>query len=336
MNSYYAWINDEMVLMQSASGGIFTALSRYILKHKGVVFGARMDLDTYDVSHSMAKLEDDLAELRGSKYQQSSIQKTYNEVVEKLMEGIPVLFSGTPCQIAALHRYLTVKKINQELLLCVEVLCHGVTSAKVVRSYVRSKEKQRHRKIRELYFRTKDRPWYYGSSMKLVYRNGREEVRDNLIDPFYIAYVNSLILRPSCYACPFAKKEGRMADFTIGDFWGAEEYIQDKKQLRKGVGLVLTNTEKGESVWHELIDAQIVQAAELDFEKARKRNGALVKPVKKNPNRERFFSRLDKKDFADIVQSIYSKKSLKNWIRYMIGYDNMRRINSIKCKFRGK
>lgn len=336
MNCYYAWNTHEDILRNSASGGIFTALAEYVLNKHGIVFGACVNQDTQEVRHIEAVNMDELAPLRGSKYQQSRMDGVYKEVAGQLKECRPVLFSGTPCQVAALHNYLDIKKISTELLICAEILCHGVTNTKVVHEYIKSKEKQKHRKIRELYFRTKDRPWYYGSSMKLVYQDGRKEVRDNLIDPFYIAYVNSLVLRPSCYACSFARKEGRRGDFTIGDFWGAENYISDKEQLRKGISLVLTNTAKGEAVWSELTEAQEVKSAILDFDKAVKRNGALVRPAKKNPARDRFFSRLGTEDFSDIVHSVYSRKWLKNRVHYVIGYDNMRKIQSIKRKLRGK
>ena len=336
MKSYFGWNNNDDILMTSSSGGIFTALAEYIFRQNGVVYGACVDQKSYEVQHIRAENSNELCCLRGSKYQQSSMMGVYSEIVHLLTENIMVLFSGTPCRVAALQNYLKIKKVPVNRLFCVEILCHGVTSTKVVREYIKSKEKQNHQKIRELSFRTKDRPWYYGSSMKLVYENGKKEVRDNLIDPFYIAYVNNLILRPSCYACPFAQKEERKGDIILGDFWGAEKLINDRRQLQKGVGLVLTNTESGEAVWRELIDSQAVKATESDLSAAIERNSALIRPSRKNKNRERFFSELGSMDFIKSTRLIYKKKWIKNRIKYLIGYNNIQRINAIKDKVRGK
>ncbi len=335
MNCYYAWNTDDHVVEKSSSGGIFTALAEYVLSSGGVVFGAYMEPHTYEVLHIQIDLQKDIGKLRGSKYQQSTMTEIYPAVENALKTGRQILFSGTPCQIAAIHKYILSKKISREQLLCVEVLCHGVTSKKIVKKYVESKEKQKKQKIRNLFFRTKDRPWYQGSAMKLEYENGKTEVKDNLIDPFYIAYVNNMILRPSCYTCPFAKKEDRAADITIGDFWGAENYIKDKKRLRSGIGLVLTNTDKGEDVWQTLIRERSVTSETCDFDKAVKRNGALVKPVRTNPQRVQLFGAIaEGRDFTDIISSIYRKKVMKNRIKYYIGYDNMRMIKRIKHIFK--
>ena len=51
-----------------------------------------------------------------------------------MKQGRKVLFSGTPCQIAGLKRYLRKEYDN---LLTVDVICHGVPSPKVWRKYIK-------------------------------------------------------------------------------------------------------------------------------------------------------------------------------------------------------
>ncbi len=335
MNCYYGWNTDDGVLKESSSGGIFSALAEDVLSRGGAVFGAYMDPESYAVSHVMIRSAEETGKLRGSKYQQSDAAAAYSRAGGLLQAGTEVLFTGTPCQVAALRRYLKVKGIRADALLCAEVLCHGVTSTKAVRAYARSREKQRGSRITALRFRTKDRPWYQGSAMKLEYENGRTEVKDNLIDPFYLAYVNSMILRPSCYACPFAKQEGREADITIGDWWGAENDLRDREALRKGVGLMLANSKKGEAALRDMAAAGKIRLEGLDFGKAVKRNGALVKPAKKNPRREAFFRKLAAgEDFRAAVYSLYRKKAVKNRIKYLFGYDNTRRLKALKRRIK--
>ena len=70
----------------------------------------------------------------GSKYVQSRIGETYREAVACLKAGRDVMFVGTPCQIAGLRSYL---RKDYEGLLAVDILCHGVPSPAVWRSYLK-------------------------------------------------------------------------------------------------------------------------------------------------------------------------------------------------------
>ena len=54
---------------------------------------------------------EDLWRLRGAKYVQSDLGKTFREIREALKKR-PVLFSGTPCQVDGLYRFLGGKPEN--------------------------------------------------------------------------------------------------------------------------------------------------------------------------------------------------------------------------------
>ena len=56
----------------------------------------------------------------------------YKDVAEVLQKGKKVLFSGTPCQVAAVKRFTK----NNENLLTVEVICHGVPNVEMLHSYL--------------------------------------------------------------------------------------------------------------------------------------------------------------------------------------------------------
>lgn len=49
---------------------------------------------------------EELEVLRGSKYVQSELRDTFFKVKAYLKEGKNVLFTGTPCQVDGLYRYL--------------------------------------------------------------------------------------------------------------------------------------------------------------------------------------------------------------------------------------
>lgn len=126
--AYAGWILDESVRFRSSSGGIFTALARDFLQDGGMVYGAVYS-DDLTVHHVRIDSMDLLPMIQGSKYVQSHIGESYAKVIEDLKSGKKVLFSGTPCQTAAINAI--VDEPLRANLLTVDVLCHGVPSDKV-------------------------------------------------------------------------------------------------------------------------------------------------------------------------------------------------------------
>ena len=102
---YAAKSKREEVRMKSSSGGIFTELAEQTIQDGGIVFGARFD-SNWNVIHDYTDSIEGLAKFRGSKYVQSKIGNNYIYVEQFLKNNKKVLFSGTPCQIAGLRRFL--------------------------------------------------------------------------------------------------------------------------------------------------------------------------------------------------------------------------------------
>lgn len=105
----------------SSSGGVFHYLAKEILEQKGIVYGA--ELERFKVKHIRVSNADDLVRIKGSKYAQSNLEKTFQQVEKDLGNKKKVLFSGTPCQILGLKKYL---KKDYKNLYTVSVICHGV------------------------------------------------------------------------------------------------------------------------------------------------------------------------------------------------------------------
>lgn len=76
---------------------------------------------------------EELEVLRGSKYVQSELRDTFFKVKAYLKEGKNVLFTGTPCQVDGLYRYL---RRNYDNLLTLDLVCHGVPSNTLFHSYL--------------------------------------------------------------------------------------------------------------------------------------------------------------------------------------------------------
>ena len=92
---------DDDVREASSSGGVFSALAMDMFKKGGVVFGAAFDPNMH-VEHIGAFDPSELAPMRVSKYVQSEAADAIGNAAALLAKDIPVLFSGTPCQVAGL------------------------------------------------------------------------------------------------------------------------------------------------------------------------------------------------------------------------------------------
>ena len=93
-----------------------------------MVFGAALD-ENLRVVHTAVKNVHDLSRLRGMKPVQSDTGDAYQQVRLYLDQGRQVLFSGTPCQVDGLYRYLGE---HPERLLTCDVACGGVCSPRRV------------------------------------------------------------------------------------------------------------------------------------------------------------------------------------------------------------
>ena len=228
----FAAINtDVTVRMASSSGGVFSMLAQAALSRGGVVFGARFD-EQWDVFHDEANTLEGLIPFRGSKYVQSVIGDCYAAAQACLKQGREVLFSGTPCQIAGLKRFLGR---DDEKLLAVEVACHGVPSPKVWREYLRYISSGK--PIDRVDFRHKSTGW---RDYSVIIGN---RCRRHDYDEYIGCFLGNYSLRPSCFNCRF--KKGRSgADITLADFWGIKA-VNGLHDDNKGISLVLTFSDKG-------------------------------------------------------------------------------------------
>ena len=267
--------HDDAVRKQSSSGGFFSLLADYVLTKGGVVYGAAFD-DAFNVYHSRVDDISDLHKLRGSKYVQSRIGKTFRECKDDLKAGKLVLFTGTPCQISALGHFLHKDYDN---LIKVEVVCHGVPSPMVYQQYLKETiiKDVEDRTITKVNFRTKLGSWKkYFFTVEYNDRGEICEYKECVTDSLYMkGFLSDLYIRPSCFECP-AKNFTSGADFTIADFWG-QEYTFPEFDDDKGVSAVFVNTDKAQTVFSQ-INAVVVEKLFADFIKY---NPSLVKsPVK--------------------------------------------------------
>ncbi len=310
--AYACYNKDEEIRKNSSSGGIFSLIATNIIEKGGVVFGASFD-NTFNVKHMLIETKEELEKLRGSKYVQSDIGKTYEQAKKFLEEDKTVLFTGTPCQIEGLKAYL---KKEYDNLYTQDIICHGVPSPKVwerYREYRKNKDKKEPIKIN---FRNKDNGWKY-FNLKFEYQNKKYYKKNQMTDLFMKVFLQNLCLRDSCYKCSF-KKYNRLADITLADFWGIHK-ILPKMNDDKGISLVIINSTKGKELLENIKNN--IQMQKVDIEEALKFNPAMTKSAKENANRENFFKDIQTEEF-DIVAKRYLK-------RPNIGLSILRKIKQI-------
>lgn len=281
----FAAINeDDRIRRESSSGGVFTAIAEEILAEGGVVFGAKYD-ENWEVCHGYVETKEDLKGFRGSKYMQSRIGSSYKDTLKFLKEGRKVLFTGTPCQIAGLKRFL---RKDYENLYTVDSICHGVPSAKVWRMYLadmvkRGEIKYSKADITKVGFREK-LPGWLNSKVEIKSKDAEYAASKN-DDPYFVAFIRNVTLRPICYQCPFkAGKSG--SDLTMADFWGIRE--TDPEMFDdKGTSMIIRHNGR----------IQLPSAIRIKEEETsvvgRCNPSYYVSPAE-NGNRKLFFDRLDK------------------------------------------
>ena len=291
---------DETIRQASSSGGVFTALAKDWLRQGGVVFGAAFD-EALRVEHIGAFDEAELAGMRGSKYVQSDAADAIAHAAALLERGIPVLFSGTPCQVSGLRA--RVGKKESDLLLTVDFICHGVPSPGVFASYLKELETARGKKVVRYTFRDKRRGWKDFSAVA-TFEDGTEHAGQQTTEPFLYGFLQNLYLRPSCVQCDSMREGHHPSDITIADLWGMHE-VAPGADDDGGTSLVFLNTRRGRQAF-ERCRPQLAVFPVGDTQRLLRYNPSIAHAVKPHKNREAFFKRYKKKGF----ESAYVMKLL--------------------------
>lgn len=295
-HTYVAVAKDENILANSASGGVFASLASEVINHGGVVFGCAMEMVNNKLTpkHIMIDELKDLIKLQGSKYVQSFIGDTYNQVKNALNVKPVVLFCGTPCQIDGLKYFLQMKEYDN--LITVDLICHGVPNAQMFQDYISKLEKKLKGKIIDYKFRDKSKSW--GSNEKAVYLKSNTELSKLFSSgesSYYSLFLESSICRENCYSCKYANSN-RVGDLTIGDFWGIEkEHPQYLKDIHtgKGVSCIIANTENGRKTVNTFCGN--LKLFPSNIQKAANQNNQLNHPSRKPKER-------------DVIMELYKEK----------------------------
>ena len=264
-----------------------------LLESGGVVYGAAFD-DTQHLRHTSCFRKEDLWRLRGAKYVQSDLGQTYREV-KKALETRQVLFTGTPCQVDGLYRYLGCRPEN--LTTC-DLVCHGVPSPGVWEDMARSIERRKGKSLQAVRFRNKVTGWQ-DSHFTTVFDDGTVDSAPLFATEYGRAFGRALFLRPSCYHCAYTSMT-RVGDFTLGDFWGLKP-DELPEQQEKGISLLLVNTPHGS----HLFDQLPLRRQAFPAERAIAGNPRLASPIGQPPDRTAFFAAYALEPFEQVRKEFF-------------------------------
>ena len=319
--AFGGYIKDEQIKFESTSGGAVSAIVDTFCDENYVIFGA--ESKGLLVWHSYITDKKDLAKFRKSKYSQSKMGKSYQQVKEFLNDGKKVLFSGTPCQIAGLKSFLL--NCDQANLLTVEVICEGVPTPLYLKSYNEYITAKYHSSVKSIDYRYKDFKSYFNhligrwdfQVMQLSLENNRKFKTDRWFNPFWSIWINHLMSRPSCYHCPYTTPE-RLADISLGDLWGVHLYCPELYNHNKGASLIICNSIKGKEAF--LSTKDLFVGHELNYETAIRYQGPLRKRITPNSDRALFIQDLKSMPYIALCKKWSTPPSLKLlWQKYIWG-----------------
>lgn len=277
LNVYAARSSDSRNLMTSQSGGIFPVLAEEILSQGGTVYGAAFN-DDFSVSHQRAETMEEADRFKGSKYVESRMEGVFRSVKADLLAGRPVLFTGTPCQVAGLASYIPDALKND--LYLVDIACHGVPSPAVWKDYVDFRQKKG--RVVKADFRDKSVAGWKIHKESFLYENGARTVSET----YRLLFYKNIMLRRNCEVCPY-DIFSRPSDLTLADFWGIGDVMPEYDDC-KGISMVVCNTSKGDTLFKKVSAALEISQTTVSGEFLKAKNPNLLRPSGFSPERDRF------------------------------------------------
>ena len=294
---------DEKWLIESTAGGFFPTMAQWIIEQKGVVFGTAYDANMKPIVCKATSI-DDIYKFNGSKYVQSDLSGALSQIKSELENKKWVLFSGTPCQVAAV-KTLCNDYVGKNLI-TMDVVCYGVPSPGLFREFLKTIEKKAHARVVDYRFRDKHKHgWSHTTVISMIGANGKRlqyEEEDYSEVPYYKMFRARNCFRKECYRCRFNTIE-RISDFTTGNFWKIDE-MTDAFDSHMGVSMLLLNTERAKSLFEQVADRYHV--LDMTLEQAVYANDALVHTCKYPQERDDIYRCFYSQGFDAMFKKFYT------------------------------
>lgn len=291
---------NKQLLLDSSSGGAFIGIANKILDDGGYIVGCVFNKEL-KAEHILSNNKEEIKRMQGSKYVQSNMGNIYSKIKEKLLLNKKILFSGTPCQVDGLKKYLQKEYEN---LITIDLICHGVPSPRLLEEFKLSFY-QKKGTIEDLKFRDKRKNGWC-SQGTIQYRKNKK-IKRIKISPYnnsyyYYYYLKNSVSRYSCYTCKYANPK-RVSDITIGDYWNIQDILPNIN-YKDGVSAILINTLKGKKLMENIKND--FNFYETEIEDVIKGNDNLKHPSDKPILRDYLYKFIIEKGY-DISEKKYCK-----------------------------
>ena len=315
------WSTNEETLMDSSSGGLFSALAKAVFDEGGKVAGAVYSEGFKAVEFFIADSYPQIVAMRGSKYVQGRKSDIYRRVKAEL-KNCPVLFCGTPCEVAALVSYLGGRPEN--LYTC-DFLCHGPTTPSALSQMVEYLERKYSSNIVALTMRHKRFGWTPKHIFRCIFSDGKKY--EKFFGNIPIGFAFTALKRPSCHSCRF-KDDIRASDITMADYWDIIGNSEALEYNKNGTSLVIVNTAKGKQLFERVEEFYSFSTEKLF---AKKRPKALVSCAPLPPLRKPFEDKFAKMGLIEAVKSSKSAKSkLMEYVPLPVKYYGLKLLAKVR------
>lgn len=325
---YAAMTKSTSERCKSSSGALFYILAKKVIEQGGIVYGAIIDKDM-QVRHAEASKIDELQNLRGSKYVQSTLNDTFKTIRRKLHDGKLVYFTGTGCQVSGLKSFLMKDYDN---LITSDLVCHGVPNQKLFNKHISYLEHKHKGKVIGYQFRD-NKNWGGCETVTIAKTSGNTHtfrLPTYNLSPFLYSFMYGMTSRMSCYECPFAKVP-RQGDITLADYWGVKKYFP-YLDTSHGVSLVLANTPKGNLLLESLKEDLIIEESNLID--AERENSNLSAHTKMPEIRKTIFKQIQDEGYVKIAKTVFRPKNyykilIMSKIWKLIGVNNYIKLRNL-------
>lgn len=341
-NVYAAWAKENRIRKNSASGGVAATLYSYALLSGMYIAGVTLD-DKFEAHFEVTKKNTDISKFQNSKYTFSYTDNTFNKIAQLLKTNKKVLFIGLPCQVAGLKKFCQVKKVIDDGLYTVDLICHGTPLPEYLQEHIHNIELTKGIQAEKVYFRD---PRYgtgnflftiYGKQIissgnrKFSVKSQASPAYKKLVisnDLYQIGYHNGWIYRECCYLCHYAQRK-RVGDLTIGDFHGLGKVEPYNGPMDK-VSCLFVNTQKGRAWLNKIECSEVLHIEERPLNEPYTYEPQLSHPSYGGPKHDDFIKKIQSGDgfvksaadsFSAIVSSNRRKEVLRiYWIKTLIKY----------------
>ncbi len=238
--------SNKEIIENSSSGGVFSHLAKIVLNDNGCVYGVAWG-EEHPAEYVCVESLEKLNRLNKSKYLQAYIGNTFLDVKKRLESGQTVLFSGTPCHIEGLKKYLRKDYSN---LYLVDIFCANAPSSMFFKKYLEELGQ-----VKSYQFRDKTNGWNC-STVRIEYEDGNSKCLNGGGEDNYQRLFHSHVMCGThCEKCNYQKLP-RVGDISIGDFWGIDKYERNIDSSR-GVSAVIVNSPQGEDLFMRITSEEV-------------------------------------------------------------------------------